>query len=366
MTHLPMLVHPEPRRILVICFGTGTTAGAGLLYPGTRVDAVDIDQTVFEFAPYFRHVNRGVWKDPRVRLIVDDGRNYLLTTRESYDVITSEPMPPTFAGVVNLYSREYYQLARERLEPGGILVQWLPFHILTRHESWAILRTVRDVFPHTTLWTHHGNGIIVARFDGEVTIDLARMKERLASAELRADLTRLGAPSLEDVVDQYALGAESVRRLTAGAGQVTDDHPTLEFHPPRHRSSLFFGRYRVGMARALESIHELRLGERLPLVNADAESAARLQAFVALSSHALLANLYEVFGPADQARRQLSAGLARTTSPVLKARFLFDRARLAYFNGQGAEARRLLHQSLALAPDQAAALWLRGRLEGPY
>ena len=121
----------------------------------------------------------------------------------------------------------------------------------------------------------------------------------------------------------------------------------------------------MGMARALESIHELRLGERLPLVNADAESAARLQAFVALSSHALLANLYEVFGPADQARQQLSAGLARATSPVLKARFLFDRARLAYFNGQGAEARRLVDQSLALAPDQAAALWLRGRLEGP-
>jgi hypothetical protein len=198
----------------------------------------------------------------------------------------------------------------------------------------------------------------------DVTIDLARMETRLASAELRGELTRLGAPSVEDVVDQYALGAESIRRLTARAGQITDDHPTLEFHPPRHKSSLFFGRYRLGMVRALESIQELRRHERLPLVNADAESAARLQAFVALSSHALLANLYEVFGREAQAQQHLAAGWGRATSPDLKARFLFDRARLAYFNGQGAEARRLVAQSLALAPDQAAALWLRGRLEG--
>jgi spermidine synthase len=121
MTHIPMLLHPDPRRLLVVCFGTGATAGAGILYPEARVDAVDINRNVFGFASHFSTVNHNVARHPRARLVVDDGRNFLLATDERYDVITSEPMPPYHAGVVNLYSKEYYGLARDRLTPGGFV-----------------------------------------------------------------------------------------------------------------------------------------------------------------------------------------------------------------------------------------------------
>jgi hypothetical protein len=293
---------------------------------------------------------------------VDDGRNYLLTTRRRYDIITSEPMPPTFAGMVNLYSREYYQLARRRLAPGGVLAQWLPIHLVTREEAWAILRTVQEVFPHTTLWLHNGTGIVVARQDRPVTIDLSSLSERLESAALRQELTRLGVPDREDLVDLYALGPDSLRRLTARAGRITDDHPTLEFHPPRQGVSPYFGHYRFEMARSLEAIYLLRGQEVVPLAGAAPGADGFFQQILAVSTHAALGDLYAAFGFADRAQREHAAGLARATTPVLRSRLLFVRARLAYFNGLLAEARRLLDDSLALAPNQAAAVALEARL----
>jgi spermidine synthase len=323
MTHIPMLLHPDPRRLLVICFGTGSTAGAGLLHPEVTVDVVDINRAVIDMAGHFESWNHGVAHNPRTRLIIDDGRNYVLTTRSRYDVITSEPMPPRFAGVVNLYSREYYQLARERLNPGGFLAQWLPMHLVSLEESLGILRTVREVFPETTLWLHHGTGIIVARRDEPIRLDVARIAHALDIGPLRADLARFGAGTPMGFARLYALGPVAVAAVTARTPPITDDRPSLEFHAPRARSEdmrpLPGRRLHVTFeqARAAEVIHRLRVTEAAPLVNASAEAAAELARWRRVDAHTWLAEIYTQWDLPAPAEAELAA--ARAVEAELRA-----------------------------------------------
>jgi spermidine synthase len=291
MTHIPMLLHPDPRRVLVICFGTGSTAGAGLLHPGTTVVAVDVNRTVFGFAPHFLAVNHGVARDPRARLVVDDGRNYLLTTGERYDVITSEPMPPHHAGVVNLYSKEYYQLARDRLAVGGFVVQWLPMHHLDLEESLQILRTVQDVFPETTLWLHSDTGIIVARRDAPIRIDVDRVARALSPGRLRDELDELGVKTPLDFAKMHALGPAEIRAVTSSERPVTDDRPSLEFHPLRHPAPEFRGPYDLEHARMMAVIWRGRADSAAPLVGAAPPLVAELATWRKMESQKSLVDV---------------------------------------------------------------------------
>jgi spermidine synthase len=322
MTHVPMLLHPDPRRLLVICFGTGTTAGAGLSYPAARVAVVDINPTVFAFAGHFAAANRGVAQDPRAKLIVDDGRNYLLTTRETYDVITSEPMPPRFAGVSSLYSREYYTLARERLAPGGLLAQWLPFHLVSVAEARSILRTVQDVFPEVTLWIQHGTGVIVARREAAVEVDLDGLRRRLAEPSLREDLARFRVDGHEGMLALFMLGPRGVRRAAQDAPLVTDDHPFLEFHASPYRTGrVMVGAFSADQAAALEIVYRLRGEDLLPLRASEADAAA-LAATRALSSHTLLGDLLVDARHWAEAQAEFEGGLALSSTPKDRAHFV--------------------------------------------
>jgi len=362
MTHLPMLLHPEPRRILVVCFGTGSTAGAALAHPGASVDVVDISADVFGFASHFEDVNHGVARDDRARLIVDDGRNFLLTAEERYDVVTSEPMPPQFAGVVNLYSREYYELAHARLRRGGFVVQWLPFHLLTLEESLGILKTVQDVFPETTLWIHSSTGIIVARRDLPVRIDLARL-ERGMHGPLRDQLELLGVRGPLDFVDLHALGPDAIRTATQGAPIYTDDRPSLEFHNPRHRLLQFRGPFTREQARTMEVILPLRAARAAPLVNAGRDLVARSATSRRVQSHRLLGDTYFFWGYPDQARAAYETAARHAVATETQAGLFLLAAESALMAGEPSAARRLAHESLAVAADPGAARLFLTRLD---
>lgn len=362
MSHLPMLLHPRPRRVLVICFGTGSTAGAALAHPGARVDVVDINASVLAFAPWFERTNRGVFRDPRARLILDDGRNHLLTTGESYDIVTSEPMPPTHAGVVNLYSHEYYVLARQRLAPGGLLVQWLPFHLVESREASDILRTVRSVFPETTLWLHSLTGLIVARAEGPVRIDWLRLQQAWSQPSLAAELARLGLPRPEALTQLYMAGSDGVGLLAEGGRVVRDDRPTLEFHPLRHKLQGWIGSYTDDSARTLAGVFAVRSRERLPLDGAAPEQARQLQEAFDLRSVVLAGDLQMALGQPQEARRLYEAGLR--LGPGARPLLLVGMALAERAAGHAPEARRLAQESLALQPDNQRALALLRELEG--
>ncbi len=227
MGHLPMLRHADPKVALVICFGTGQTANAVRQEDPRELDVVDVSAGVFALAPQFA-ANEDVLLDSRVHAIVMDGRAWLRRTTRVYDVITLEPMPPNFAGVNALYSREFYELAAAHLGPGGVIAQWLPFHTLTVHDARAIVATFHAVFADVYVWVDpvSTTGIIVGGTRSPLadpTIWPGFARERPGR-----DMTPM------QVLGAIALGPREVERYTRGATFITDDNQLLSYGPERH------------------------------------------------------------------------------------------------------------------------------------
>jgi spermidine synthase len=153
----PLALHPGLRRALLVCYGVGSTATA-LTSIGAleRIDVVDLSREVLDLGGTPYPPQRRPLEDPRVRVFVEDGRFFLLSRDESYDLITAEPPPPTAAGVVNLYSREYFQLVRTRLAPGGVTTHWLPVFLLDQASAASIVRAFCDAFADCSLWAGDG------------------------------------------------------------------------------------------------------------------------------------------------------------------------------------------------------------------
>jgi predicted membrane-bound spermidine synthase len=153
--YFPEAVLPNPKSALLICFGTGSTASA--LVEDKRlasIDIVDISRDVLRGASIvYPKPERNPLEDPRVITHVEDGRFFLLASNKKYDIITAEPPPPMMAGVVNLYSREYFQIMRERLTDGGMVTYWLPVFEISPADAKAILKAFSEVFDHASLWT---------------------------------------------------------------------------------------------------------------------------------------------------------------------------------------------------------------------
>lgn len=216
MAHLPALAHEGPiENALVICFGTGQTADSVRQHGPKRLDIADVNPAVFEAAPLFDS-NQDVLSDPVVHHVVMDGRKFLRRqTDRSYDLITLEPMPPNFAGTNNLYSTEFYELARARLVPDGMIAQWLPMHILAPSHMTAILGSFLDVFPHSKLWIDPvgGTGIVVGSSSPWQT------HAPTFGLDLDADQIRRG----------FLLDRDQLASLTSGAERVTDDNQLLSY-----------------------------------------------------------------------------------------------------------------------------------------
>jgi len=227
MGALPARLHPGPRRGLVICFGTGQTTNALRQHVAGEVDVVEVSAAVLEMADHFP-ANQGVLDDPRVHPIVMDGRAWLRRTDARYDVITLDPMPPNFAGVNSLYSREFSAIAAERLAPGGVVAQWLPVHLLDPQHAASIAATFVDAFPDALLWVDPvgGTSILVGRREGSAE-PLGRLWPAPASVP---EDRRLGDDAVREGM---LLDRESLARYAATGALVTDDNQMLQFSQTR-------------------------------------------------------------------------------------------------------------------------------------
>lgn len=231
--HLPALLAPEPRRALVVGFGTGTTAGALSLHPFERLDIVEIAPEILRSAAWFESVNRGVAAGkvarPEVRIHREDGRNHLLGTSQDYDVITAEPPLPYLAGAVNLYSRDFYEACRARLSANGVLCQWMPMHGVRPEHYRQMLASFRDVFPAGTLWYFRSSAIAIGTLR-PLVIDYTALTQRLeASPAVLANLAQEGLGSATAILAGHLLDAAGLETFTAGTPVCTDDRPSLEF-----------------------------------------------------------------------------------------------------------------------------------------
>jgi predicted membrane-bound spermidine synthase len=227
---LPLIIHHgEPRSALVIGFGTGITAGALSQYPGltTRVVA-ELLPAVVRAAPQFQG-NYLAGSDPGLEVRLRDGRRELLASNQTYDMITLEPPPPSAAGVVNLYSRDFYQLASKRLAPGGVLAQWWPIPTQNDEDSRAMVRAFLDAFPHATLWTTELHEMLLVGSNDPIELDAAKIEQRFQQPTVAKSLGEVGVASPAALLATWVSDRAALERYAGNTPAVTDDHPSIEY-----------------------------------------------------------------------------------------------------------------------------------------
>ena len=227
---LPLIIHNgEPRSALVIGLGTGITSGALLRFPGLEQRVVaELLPEVFKAAKNFRG-NYGAATDPRLDIRLRDGRRELLSSEQTYDLITLEPPPPSAAGVVNLYSTGFYELARARLRPKGIVAQWLPLPTQNDEDTRSLVRSFLDVFPYASLWTTELHEMLLVGSPEAVELDVSRIVERFNQPEVASALREVGVASPEALLATWVTGRAGLKAYAGAALAVTDDRPRIEY-----------------------------------------------------------------------------------------------------------------------------------------
>ncbi len=231
MGHLPALVHPHPASVLVVGFGAGVTAGSFVPYPEVRSIVVCELEPLIPPASgkFFAKQNNNVINDARTHVVYDDARHYILTTADKFDVITTDPIHPWVKGTSALYSKEYYELVKAHLNPGGVVAQWLPLYESDENTVKTELATFFSVFPGATVWSNYldvdGYDLVLMGRAEESPIDVDAMDRRLKSpgyAAVSASLAEVKFPSAVDLLDTYAGRAPDLQPMIAGA-QINDD-----------------------------------------------------------------------------------------------------------------------------------------------
>jgi spermidine synthase len=238
--HLAALMHQQgPKSALVVGFGAGVTAGAVSIHPSVeRMVICELEPLIPRVvSKYFGDVNYDVATDLKVRIVYDDARHYMLTAREKFDVITSDPIHPWVKGAATLYTKEYFEHVRSRLNPDGIVTQWVPLYEGTEDSVRSVIATFLQVFPGGTIWRNDdadGRGydaVLVGRLDDK-PVDVDAWQARLDSPDygkVRSSLGEVGYETAVDVLATYLGRGRDLGPWLAGAQINTDANLRLEY-----------------------------------------------------------------------------------------------------------------------------------------
>jgi spermidine synthase len=225
--HLPALFSREQREALVVGLGAGFTTGSVLAHPFSRVTVVELSHSIPKASRYFENLSGRPLDDPRLHLIFDDGRNVLLTTSQTFDVITTDPIDPNDAGATSLYAKEYYELVKSRLRPGGVAAQWLP--VTSSLSDYRVLvRTFQSVFPTTYLWLAKNTTVAIG-FSESPQLTRSEVETRLRVPGVQQSLARIDIHGMGDLL-KSVLGDGELLKEVIGPGSInTDDFPIIEY-----------------------------------------------------------------------------------------------------------------------------------------
>jgi spermidine synthase len=231
MGHLPALLQPNPRSVLVIGFGAGVTAGSLVPYPEVqKIIVCELEPLIPPASGnFFAAQNNNVVLDPRTNVIYDDARHYILTSKEKFDVITTDPIHPWVKGTSALYSKEFYELVKSHLNPGGVAAQWLPLYESDEETVRTELATFFSVFPGATVWSNNLNDdgydlVLLGRAE-ESAINVDSIDRRLKQpgyAAVARSLAEPGFPSAVELLATYSGRAQDLQPMLIGA-QINDD-----------------------------------------------------------------------------------------------------------------------------------------------
>ena len=236
--HISALLDKDPKSVLVVGFGAGVTAGTFVLHPGIkRIVICEIEPLIPRVvSTYFSRENYNVVNDPRVEIVYDDARHFILTTKEKFDVITSDPIHPWVKGAATLYTKEYFELVKQHLNPGGVVTQWVPLYESYPSVVKSEVATFFDVFPDGTVWSNDINGkgydVVLAGHATPQPIDVDSMQHRLSAPEdarVAQSLSEVGLSSALSLLSTYAGQARDLRPWLADAEINRDANLRLQY-----------------------------------------------------------------------------------------------------------------------------------------
>jgi spermidine synthase len=236
--HLAGLVHPNPQSALIVGFGAGVTAGSFVTYPSIqKIVVCEMEPLVPPAATkYFHNQNYNVATDPRTTIVYDDARHFVLTTREKFDIITSDPIHPWVKGSATLYSKEYFQMAKDHLNSGGVVTQWVPLYESNEETVKSEIATFLDVFPGGTVWANAIDGagydLFLLGQNGPTKIDIDQLQARLDSPEylrVAQSLREVGFNSAIDLLSIYSGQDSDLRPWLADATINLDSNLRLQY-----------------------------------------------------------------------------------------------------------------------------------------
>ncbi len=238
MAHLPALIHRGPRSVLVVGFGAGVTAGSFVRYPDVgKIVICELEPIIPPASDkFFSKDNYSVLRDPRTSIVYDDARHYIFTSREKFDVITTDPIHPWVKGTSSLYSKEYFELIKSHLNPGGVAAQWLPLYESDQETVKTELATFFSVFPNATVWSNYLNGngydlVLLGRTDS-AAVNVDELQQRLHQAGyagVSESLAGVGIESAVDLLSTYAGNEADLKPMLAAARINGDLNMRLQY-----------------------------------------------------------------------------------------------------------------------------------------
>ena len=235
---LPALLHPAPRSVMVVGFGAGVTAGSFVPYPSVeKIVICEIEPLIPKLATqYFSRENYNVLHDKRTQVVYDDARHYILTTREKFDVITSDPIHPWVKGSATLYSKEYFEMCKQRLNPGGLFTQWVPLYETNVDTVKTELATFFEVFPNGSFWGNEVDGVgydgLLLGQAGPATINVDQIERRLARRDyvpVANSMSEAGFDSALSLLATYAGQASDMKAWLKDAPVNRDRDLRLQY-----------------------------------------------------------------------------------------------------------------------------------------
>jgi len=240
--HIPLLLHPYPKRVMQVGFGTGETGHIVSLYPVQAIEGVEISPEVIRAAIYFESINGGIFRNPIFHKVIMDGRNYAMLTQKVYDIIMNDSIHPNVSHNASLYTVDYFRYCRSKLAGDGIMSSWFPLFGLPLRDFKIIIKSFQTVFPHCSVWIANNcrnrHALLVGwKKDVPLSIDYALIKKKLADPEIKASLDEIHMGDVFSILDAFVLDEKAAAAFTKDVPVHTDDHPILEFDAPRVEGS---------------------------------------------------------------------------------------------------------------------------------
>jgi spermidine synthase len=285
LSHIPLLLKPDSRKVAIIGLGSGVSAAAVLGHPVDSVDVVEISRSVVKASRFFSPVvDEPPLDDPRLHLYIADAKDFFRVQPEAgYDVIISEPSNPWISGIANLYSLEFFELVRSRLKPDGLMVQAVQLSESNDRLGEIVLNTFSRLFPYVTVWHTVSMDTILVGSMSPVEPDFDLIEKRLAKGrvnnQLNAPGLRYKIPDTLTFLSHQILGPEDFKAAFPGEGILNSDNfPVLEYEAPkalyvygeverlfhvderrkpRHLSNTYLARYLNGRSLTSDEVRNL-------------------------------------------------------------------------------------------------------------